>query len=169
MNAELKEILDMLTPKQLEYLSHRIHCQSDKEAAERVGIAQQTMYNWPNKQQVNRAVQLALIERTTTAMELGRKRLESMVPKALAVIETHLQSGRGQIKLKAALEVLNRTGMIPGSAVDITSGGEPLESAVSDERRERLLRESGLADSLFAGVRKETVGLDTESKDTLAT
>jgi len=163
MDEELKVILDSLTPTQLEYISVRIYCQSDKEAAEKMGIGTQTVYNWSNKQDVKRALQLTAQATVTISATLAGELLKSLALPAVQVIADQLTHSPAHIKQRAALAVMDRTGMIPGSSVDHTSGGEPLESAVNDERRNQLTH------SLFERSRKVPVGLDSESEDAMDT
>lgn len=57
--AELNAILRRLTMAQLRFVAARLHTATDKEASEELGFAESTVRNWPNKKEVNRALELA--------------------------------------------------------------------------------------------------------------
>lgn len=105
----LPDILRALTTTQLDFLARRMHLQTDREAADAIGIAPQTVYNWPNKDAVNRAVRLAKLD----GVEVGRERLRRLVVTAIDVLEAEMTASdlRNDNRLKAALEVLNRVGL----------------------------------------------------------
>jgi len=121
---EFDDILRMLTGAQLEFVTYRMHLPTDKAAAEKIGLAPDTVYGWPNKDAVNRAVRLAKLD----GVQVGRERLRRLIGKAIDVLEDELDaSGIGDNnRLKAALEVLDRTGLEGKAGIDVTSEGKRL-------------------------------------------
>jgi len=131
----LPEILQTLTTAQLKFVARRVYLRTDKEAAEAVGIAPPTVYGWPNKDDVNEAVRLAQMN----SVDVGRERLQRLVEQAIDVIEDEMTDDglRSRDRLKAALEVLDRTGLEAGSRVDVVSEGQRL--GVGDDYRAAIL------------------------------
>lgn len=136
----LNELLENLSPVQLRFVAVRPHCNSDAEAARRVGISQSTVYHWPEdeRERLNEAVQLL----TQDVVEEGRHRLRALISKAIDVIEEELESGLlgDSTRMRAALETLNRGGLTSEQRVDVTSGGEPIAHVTSEEQ-ERTIKE----------------------------
>jgi len=122
----LPEILKRLDAAQLKFVAVRMHVQTDREAAEAVGIAPQTVYNWSNKEEVNEAVRLAQLD----TVEVGREQLRRLISKAIDVLEDKLDAGH----LSAVVQVLDRTGLEAKSGLDITSKGEKLSDSGNEHR-----------------------------------
>ena len=129
---ELTALLKTLNQTQIEFVIARLGTKSDKEAAETIGIAPWVAYNWPNKGDVNRAIQLTLLN----SFEIAREKLSRLMPKAVGVLDEEMN---GDKKLKAACEVLDRGGLAVKGQLDVTTGGEKLSGGFTDDQRLALL------------------------------
>jgi len=135
---KLDQLLEDFTPKQLRYVAVRPYCNSDSEAADRIGISKSTVYHWGNKEEIDEAVQLL----TQDAINEGRRRLKALIAKAIDVIEEELTLGviGDATRMRAALETLNRGGLSGEQKLDVTSGGKPI-SRITGEEQERSIKE----------------------------
>jgi hypothetical protein len=80
--SELDQIIASLTPEQLRFVVARQDYSSDKETAEELEIPSKTVYNWPNKAEVNRAIKLMADDIFSTARSIRKKHLaEAMMVK----------------------------------------------------------------------------------------
>ncbi len=134
----LNQLLENFSPKQLRFVAVRPYCNSDSEAADRIGISKSTVYHWENKEDIDEAVQLL----TKDAIDEGRRRLRVLISKAIDVIEEELTQGviGDSTRMRAALETLNRGGLSSEQKVDVTSGGKPI-SRITGEEQERSIKE----------------------------
>jgi len=135
---KLDKLLEDLTPKQLRFVAVRPYCNSDSEAADRIGISKSTVYHWEDKEIIDEAVQLL----TQDAINEGRRRLKALISSAIDVIEEELTQGviGDSTRMRAALETLNRSGLTSEQKVDVTSGGKPI-SRITGEEQERSIKE----------------------------
>lgn len=106
--AGLAEVLKKLTADQLRFVAARLNTNTDKAAAESAGIPQQTVYNWPNKEDVNEAVRLAGMD----TIEVARERLRRLLLKAVDVLDEEMDAGKPK-RLDAAKEAFDRGGLPP--------------------------------------------------------
>lgn len=119
----LAEIIKQLTSTQLRFVIARNDSKSDKEAAEIIGISPSTVRNWDNKEVVDEAVRLMLVDGVITARELRRRNLA----KAMAVKVSGLDSVDEKLRQSVATEIIEwEMGKAQGS-VDVTSKGEQIQ------------------------------------------
>lgn len=138
-------LLRTLTQIQIEFVATRLGTKSDKKAAEIIGISPTTAYSWPNKGDVDKAIQLA----TLGSLDVAREKLSRLVLQAVNVLEKEMEKGQ---RLAAAREVMDRTGLVAIKGLDVTSGGEKLSGGLTDEQRIENLA------ALFEYARKRTLG-----------
>ena len=117
----LRDILPELNPNQLRYLSIRHYCSSDKEAAKRLGISEQTIYKW------DRIVKEALVLMIREAVLLAHETLKASLPNAAFVKVEGLQSEDERLRQSVATEILDR-GL--GKATQRTEIYEPDNSPI---------------------------------------
>jgi len=126
---ELAMILATLTDIQLRFLAARLGVASDKEAAAAIDVSSATVYSWPEKPAIKRAVILAQLG----VLDVVRERMTRLAIMAMEVLEDEMgqRTGGGQNRLRAALEVLDRAGLSAmrrsQQQVDVTTAGQPLQ------------------------------------------
>ena len=118
---DLRMLLKGLTPIQLDFIRARLTLGSDAEAARLVKVSAGTIVRWKNEGvPLDEIILLAKMD----SIELAREQLRRLASRAVQVLDDEMN---GKHKLDAAKEVLNRVGLEPGSKLDVTSGGEPLD------------------------------------------
>ncbi len=104
----LADMLKMLTPLQLDYVAARINTQTDKAAADKLGIHPTTISKWPNLADVQTCVSLAKQDGVILATE----KLRRAASLAVDTIIDEMQARRGSSKrLDAAQTILDRLGV----------------------------------------------------------
>jgi hypothetical protein len=99
-----------------------MYTKTDKEAAQELGIAEDTVYGWPNKQDVNEAVKLAKLD----GVNVAREKLKRLASKAVDIVGASM-GDKEKPGLSAALAVLDRIGMPEVRRQEIGgSGGGPI-------------------------------------------
>ena len=114
VEAQLAELLKTFTPEQIDFVSHRMVCKSDKEAAEKAELNYDSVRSWKNKQEVNLAVRLAKMDSVVVA----REKLRRLAPKAVDVLDEELDDKEN--RLAAARDVLDRAGLAKESKIKHT-------------------------------------------------
>lgn len=117
--TELQDLLNKLSPQQLNFVAARLDTKTDKEAADIAGIPVATVYSWANKVDVDRAVNLAKQD----ILAVARARLQQNVNQAVDTLIAGLKQKKGLTALRSACEILDRAGLVKGSSLDITSQG----------------------------------------------
>ena len=115
--ADLPEVIGTLTKNQLAFAQARRFASSDVEAAEAIGLATQTVYNWPAevKEEIDKAIML-LREQD---LEEAKGRLKSFANKAVDwLIEEAERPGHSK-RLDAIREVLDRAGVQKDRGVSV--------------------------------------------------
>jgi len=108
MTPNLADMLKMLTPLQLDYVAARINTQTDKAAADKLGIHPTTISKWPNLADVQTCVSLAKRDGVILATE----KLRRAASLAVDTIIDEMQARRGSSKrLEAAQTILDRLGV----------------------------------------------------------
>lgn len=102
----LDDILATLTTQQLDFVAVRMYKKTDKEAAIELDIADNTVYGWPNKEDVNAAVRLAKLD----GVNVAREKLKRLASKAVDTVDAAMGDKQSP-GLTAALAVLNRVGL----------------------------------------------------------
>jgi len=104
---------DQLTHCQHRFLAELPFCQSEAEAARKVGVDRTTAWGWKQD-----PVFVDALERTREAnLAASRERLVDGLAKAIEAILGLLDSKNPNIRLKAALAVLDRAGLGPEAGV----------------------------------------------------
>lgn len=120
---DLYALVKNFTVDQLHYITVRPFVRSNKEAAKRVGIAAETVSRWENKADVDRAIQLMILDGVVVASEMLRR----YIPQATEEFIDELSNKRVDIRHKAAREILDRGGLPTKQHHEVSGlGGEPL-------------------------------------------
>jgi len=122
VNSELEQIYRQLTETEIRFLSARVQCDTNKQAAKIAGISEGTVYNFPHKDLVDEAVRLIAQDGVSLAVELLRR----AVTKAAEVKVGGLEERKPELRQSVASEILDRAGLGVAQKVDVTSGGEPV-------------------------------------------
>jgi len=140
----LQEILRTLTSEQLRFVARRMHEASDAAAADALKMPRQTMYNWPNKQDVNDAVLLARRDGVSVAKE----ELRRLGTDAVQVLGETMKDKRNPRRQDAAGDVLDRIGLGKVTKVAPTDpSGEHEYRSADDITDEELVAVIALAGS----------------------
>lgn len=102
LDTEYQDILNGLTTNQLRFLVARLDAKSDAEAARMIGMDEKTPVRWPEKKQLDRALELAAYDGAVLALTMRRKTL----PKAMAVKIAGLESKDERIRQAASTELI---------------------------------------------------------------
>ena len=142
----LKEILAQLSPTQLEYLAVRPFVRYDKEAAEAISIAPETVCRWNEKPLIDEAVTLMKIDGIFVAHEMLRRNL----PKAAKEIVEQLGHNVANIRYRAAMSLFDLVGASAPQRLELSGrDGGPIEtrdvSGITDE--ERVARIAAILDA----------------------
>ena len=101
-HRSLDDVLRTLSAEQLRFVSVRMFCGSDADAAREIGMRPSRCYGWDNKQDVNEAVKLAQLDGTHVAVE----RLKRMLNKGIDALEAEIDGKRN--RLDAVKELFDR-------------------------------------------------------------
>ena len=80
--VRLATILKQLTDEQLAFVGARMNCDTDKQAAEKVGVPVRTVYRWAAKPLISEALRLIGYDGVPVAVEMLRR----AVPRARQVL-----------------------------------------------------------------------------------
>jgi hypothetical protein len=104
MPRNANEILATATPEQVRWVIARLSAKSDQEAAKAVKVHPTTVCKWPNKSDLDRAVNL-LLQDVAGATALI---LRQAAPEAARALRESLRDPK--MRVSAATAVLDRTG-----------------------------------------------------------
>jgi len=123
IDEDLTDIFTQLTVEQARFVVARLDSRSDREAAEKIGVAPRTVYNWPPETRalIKQAIDCYLSNVTAAALGL----LRSAVLKATLIKVEDLDADDARIRQDAATEILDRVLGRPRLAVDLDGG--PIE------------------------------------------
>jgi hypothetical protein len=107
MNEDAADLLNRISPEQLRFVAARVRHNTDKAAAEAVGLHPSTVYKWDCKSDLDRLVNMMLREPLKTAVA----RLETMAGDAVDALADLLQSEDEKIRLDAAKTYFNLVGV----------------------------------------------------------
>lgn len=102
LDIEYQDILNGLTTNQLRFLVARLDAKSDAEAARMIGMDEKTPVRWPEKKQIDLALELAAYDGAVLALTMRRK----ILPKAMAVKIAGLESKDEKVRQSAATELI---------------------------------------------------------------
>jgi hypothetical protein len=117
--VNIESILEHATSIQVDWILARIVMDSDAKAAKAAKVRAETVCRWPNKSDLDKAVHYYKKNRIPAVHAM----LQNAAVDAAVVMIGELS---GKQKLKAAAEILDRSGHGKHSGVDLTSGGQPL-------------------------------------------
>ena len=138
----LIEKLQGLEPTELDYVMARSSSASVKEACEKIGLSQSTLYGWKERRDE--------LEDLATALRLDRHvevelKLREALPDAVQAIIEGLKQRKYSDKFRAAVEVLDRT--LGKSTQKIDQKTEVTNAnVIDDDRFDRAI--SSLADTI---------------------
>lgn len=98
--SELDDLLRQLSVTQLKYLSERVLCDNDTEAAKRIGVDPNTIYRWPPI--VQEALKLMHLDGVHLALELRRRALS----KAMQIKVEGMDSKNERIRQAVCTEII---------------------------------------------------------------
>lgn len=131
IQAELKEILRLLTLRQLDYVAARTLTNTDKEAAVLSGLSPQTVSSWPNKDHVDLAVSLSKQISNIELAQAVMQRYAVPVVQMLGKIAVEKEDARDRDKISAGVNLLNRIGLGPTKNLKIEETYE-LKPSIED-------------------------------------
>jgi hypothetical protein len=125
MDERVQEILDNATDIQHEYVIARLTHRDPAKAARALGLNRSTPHNWDNLGELEEAVRLLRRD----AIEAARLALRGLAMDAVVAVGQVLRNKHSSdaATVSAAKAVWDRIGLPAQSAVDVTSGGEPLK------------------------------------------
>jgi hypothetical protein len=144
-STRLQELLKTLTAQQLRFVSARVDCRYDYEAAEAIGLRREAPSRWDNKEDVDEVVHLMLQDGVMVAREILRR----STAKAAQEIADELEHRSVAVRHKAAKDILDRNiGNAPAKHEVTGRDGGPVEMSLSDWREQRKKRRSQAQDTL---------------------
>jgi hypothetical protein len=123
MDQRVQEILDNATTIQKRYVIARLTHPNVSRAANAIGLHRASPYNWDNLEELEEAAALMM----TDVVEATKAALAARSLNAVVNIERVLKSKNYPAVVSAAKAIWDRIGLPAQSAVDVTSGGEPLK------------------------------------------
>ena len=125
MNERVQEILKNATDVQRRFVAQRLApgCIDAAKAARALKLNVSTPHKWPNLEELEEAVTLLQLEKVEAAAMV-------MQELALDAVDALRRALRGKSSVSAAKAILDRIGLPAQSAVDITSGGQPIQATI---------------------------------------
>jgi len=125
MNERVQEILKNATDIQRRFVVQRLapDCIDAAKAARALKLNVSTPHKWDNLDDLEEAVTLLQLEKVEAAAMV-------MQELALDAVDALKRALRGKSAVSAAKAILDRIGLPAQSAVDITSGGEPIKATI---------------------------------------
>jgi hypothetical protein len=100
--SELEALLAGMSTDQIRFVVARQHFATDKEAAEEVGLEPNSVYHWPNKEQINEAVRLMAYDGLIAAKHIRHRNLA----KAMSVKVAGLDTEDERLRQNVATEII---------------------------------------------------------------
>jgi hypothetical protein len=123
VDAELEDILNVLSPKQIEFVIRRQYAINDADAARDIGMSPGTIYNWKSAGvPIDRAIELMAHDGMRTALFLRRKALAD----AMLVKISGLKDDNHRIRQQVATELIEW---------QLGKAGQPLDLQMSADDR----------------------------------
>jgi hypothetical protein len=126
LDAEYQELLNGFSFLQLRYITARMETKSDKEAARLIDIDDKTPARWPEKKQIDRALELAARDGAVLALTMRRK----VLPRAMAVKISALESDDEKVKQSASTELIEW---------ELGKANQPTELSVAPDNLDAIL------------------------------
>ncbi|NLD74927.1 MAG: hypothetical protein GX649_19680 [Chloroflexi bacterium] len=120
--GDLREALDRLSVRQVQFVIARPEAKNDAEAARAVGLHPQTVYGWRNRADVHRAVRLSLQE----VLARMQGELLEVAGQALEMLRAELRrsSSRDGTDRAAGEDAAQRVSPTPEAPTGAGGGGE---------------------------------------------
>ena len=125
MDQQIIDILSNASDVQQQYVKARLTHDSVAKAALSLNLHRSTPHKWDNLDDLERAVALLQLD----LMEATRIALENELLEAVAALARGIR-GKGATSVAAAKAILDRAGFPAQTAVDVTSGGEPIRATI---------------------------------------
>jgi hypothetical protein len=118
---------------QYNYVIARMTHPDPAKAARAIGLASRSPHNWDNLDELEEAVRLLRPD----VVEAAKLAIVELALDAVAALGAAL--GDKAHRVRAAQAILDRAGLPAQSAVDVTSGGEPIKATIyiPDNGRDR--------------------------------
>ena len=100
-NINFSDVFNQLSKDQLRFVVAMQECTSKKEAAEKIKLNPNSVYNWPGV--VDEAIKLMALDITESARVMRKKALA----KAIAVQTALLESDDEKVRLSASKEIID--------------------------------------------------------------
>lgn len=123
----LGQLVSTLTAEQIRFVSARLNTKNDREAAQAIGLASSTVYNWSKteKETINAVRKLILEHAALTALAyFKRYALEAAILKVQAMLGD--KNAHDKFIQDAATEVLDRVLGKPRQMVEVSSESDSL-------------------------------------------
>lgn len=121
---ELQFLLRDLTANQIKFIATRLMTASTNEACRFCGIDKSVVWRWREEHglDLDRILNLS----RSHVIYVAREWLSRLVLKAIRVLEEELDKPMSKRRMDAALAVLDRAGLVPGSTMNIKSQQQAL-------------------------------------------
>lgn len=137
----LNDLLQTFSAEQLRFVAERMYEPTDKDAAAKMGISPDTVYNWPNKPDINEAVRLAKLD----GVSVAREQLTRLASKAVDKLGDAID--KDDPALSAIVAVLDRVGLSDVQRHEIGEPGAFDPAVWKRAASERLQHVTDLEDS----------------------
>ena len=124
MDPRAQEILGRATDVQYKYVIARMTHPTRSAAARSIGLNRSSPSHWDNLDELEEAVKLLRPD----VIEAAKLALVELALDAVGALGDAL--GDKAYRVRAAQAILNRVGLPAQSAVDVTSGGEPIKATI---------------------------------------
>jgi len=138
-NINFSDVFNQLSKDQLRFVVAMQECTSKKEAAEKIKLNPNSVYNWPDV--VGEAIKLMALDITESARVMRKRALA----KAIAVQTALLESDDERIRLSASKEIIDSELGKAMQQVDLTTDGDKINND-DPERIDRAI--STFADAI---------------------
>lgn len=157
-----------LTKNQIAFVEARLGTATDKEAAEQIGLSPQTVYNWPNKQEIDELIR----ELSAEALAEARRLVQYYSAEAIEVIHDEMQRGQRD-RLNAAKAMADRAGLTSQAGPQFNQLIMGQNVTVTNRKWERAMEalsewaeQEEEGDVVEGEIVEEDEGEETSGKDT---
>ena len=126
-NINFSDVFNQLSKDQLRFVVAMQECTSKKEAAEKIKLNPNSVYNWPGV--VDEAIKLMALDITESARVMRKKALA----KAIAVQTALLESDDEKVRLSASKEIIDAELGKAVQPIDVKNKIEIIHINMTDE------------------------------------